>query len=73
MEYNYAMNTFGERLKELRLEKGLTQTELAKSTGFTQPAIARWENALQIPNVETAIVFAKFFGVTTDYLLGLEN
>ena len=67
------MNTFGERLKELRLEKGLTQTELAKSTGFTQPAIARWEKALQIPNIETAIVFAKFFGVTTDYLLGLEN
>ena len=67
------MNKFSERLKELRLEKGLTQKELAKSTGFTQPAIARWENGLQIPNVETAIVFAKYFEITTDYLLGLED
>ncbi|MBQ3235035.1 MAG: helix-turn-helix transcriptional regulator [Clostridia bacterium] len=67
------MNAFSERLKELRLEKGLTQVELAKATGFTQPAIARWENGLQIPNIETAIVFAKFFEVTTDYLLGLDK
>ena len=67
------MAKFNERLKELRLEKGFTQKEVAKATGFTQPAIARWENGLQIPNIETAITFAKFFEVTTDYLLGLED
>lgn len=67
------MNAFSERIKELRLERGLTQKEVAKLTGFTQPAIARWEAGLQVPNIETAIVFAKLFEVTTDYLLGLEN
>ena len=67
------MDKFAERLKELRQEKRLSQRELAKETGFSQPAIARWESKLQIPNIEVAIVFAKYFSVTTDYLLGLEN
>lgn len=67
------MNKFSERLKELRIDKNLSQRELSKATGFSQPAIARWECGLQIPNIEIAITFAKFFGVTTDYLLGLED
>ena len=60
------MNKFAERLKELRIEKELSQSALAK-------AIARWESNLQIPNINVAIAFAIFFGVTTDYLLGLED
>ena len=67
------MIMFGERLKELRIEKGLSQRNLAQLTGFSQAAIARWENGLQIPNIEVAIVFAKFFKVTTDYLLGVSD
>ena len=64
---------FSQILKELRIEKKLSQNELAKQTGYSQPAIARWEANLQIPNIEVAITFAKFFGVSTDYLLGLED
>ena len=45
------MKEFGERLKELRFEKNLSQSELAKELGYTQPAIAKWENNLQIPNI----------------------
>ncbi len=67
------MNKFSERLKELRLEKDLSQRALAKELKVSQPAIARWEADLQIPNIESAILIANFFGVTTDYLLGLEN
>ena len=67
------MNLFANRLNELRLEKGLSQRQLAKATGFSQAAIARWEANLQLPNIDVAIQFAKFFNVTTDYLLGLEN
>ena len=67
------MNLFANRLNELRLEKGLSQRQLAKATGFSQAAIARWEANLQMPNIDVAIQFAKFFNVTTDYLLGLEN
>lgn len=67
------MNKFAERLKELRIDKQLSQRELSKATNFSQAAIARWEAGLQIPNIEVAITFAKYFGVTTDYLLGLED
>ncbi len=64
-------NSFSERLKELRIEKNLSQRELSKLVGYSQPAIARWEKNLQIPNIDVLIVFAKFFNVSTDYLLGL--
>ena len=64
-------NSFSERLKELRIEKNLSQRELSKLVGYSQPAIARWEKNLQIPNIDVLIVFANFFNVSTDYLLGL--
>ncbi len=67
------MNKFAERLKELRLEKGFSQRTLAKETGYSQAAIARWEANMQIPNIDVAIVFAKFFGVSVDYIVGLED
>lgn len=67
------MNKFAERLKDLRQQNNLTQRQLAKQTGFSQPAIARWEANLQIPNIDVAITFATYFNVTTDYLLGLED
>lgn len=67
------MNKFSERLKELRIENKLSQRDLANATGFSQPAIARWENSLQVPNIDVAIIFAKYFKITTDYLLGLED
>ena len=67
------MNKFSERLKELRVEKGLSQRALAEKTGFSQPAIARWEAGLQVPNIDVVVAFALFFEVTADYLLGLEN
>ena len=67
------MTVFGERLKELRIEKGLKQRDLAKALNCSQAAITRWENNLQIPNVDIAVTAAKYFGVTTDYLLGLED
>ena len=67
------MNKFSERLKELRIEKNLTQSTLAKETGFSQAAIARWEAGLQVPNIEVLVAFAKYFDVKTDFLLGLEE
>lgn len=67
------MNKFAERLKELRVEKNLSQRSLAKELKISQAAIARWEANLQIPNIDSAILIANYFSVTTDYLLGLEN
>lgn len=67
------MAEFKERLKELRLERGLTQTELANKTKISQAGIAKWETGDRTPNLEYLIVLAKFFGCTADYLIGLEN
>ena len=67
------MNKFSERLKELRLEKNLTQTELAQETGISQAGIAKWETGDRNPSVDCLIILAKFFGVTIDYLVGLED
>lgn len=67
------MNKFAERLKELRVENDLSQRALATEVGFSQAAIARWEAGLQVPNIDVAIVFAKFFKVSADYLLGLND
>ncbi len=67
------MNTFPERLKELRIERGLSQRELAKETHLSQSAIVHWENNRRVPSADVIIVFAQFFGVSADYLLGMEN
>lgn len=65
--------SFNERLKELRIEKHMSLRQLAKETGFSDVAIGRWERGTQIPSIETLITFAKYFNVSTDYLLGLED
>ena len=69
------MSKFAERLKELRIEKGLSQYQLAKELNnqITHSAIALWESDKRIPNLEVVIMFAKYFNVSLDYLAGLEN
>ena len=67
------MTKFAERLKELREEKMLTRAELAKEIGTSDRAVGRWETNQRIPNIETLVIIAKYFGETTDYILGLED
>jgi len=67
------MEKFIERLKVLRNEKGLSQAQLAKATGISTGAIGFWEKGERVPNALAIITLAKFFGVSTDYLLGLED
>ena len=62
---------FDTRLKELRTGAGLTQAQLAKQLGVTQSTIGNWESGCRVPRTETARKVAAFFGVSTDYLLGL--
>lgn len=64
------MEVFAERLKELRLEKRLSQKELAFEINLSQSAIAYWELGTRIPSAEAVVKLSRFFGVTTDYLLG---
>ena len=66
-------NIFCERLKELRIEKALGQVELAKELNVSKGIISLWENGLREPKLSNLISLAKFFEVTIDYLVGLEN
>lgn len=66
-------NIFAKRLKELRLEKNLTQVELGAKTGISQTSLAKWENAERSPSIEYVIEIALFFGCTIEYLVGLED
>jgi transcriptional regulator with XRE-family HTH domain len=64
---------FSERLVELRSEKGLSQAELSNELGVSKNSIYYYENEKRVPDANTVIKFARFFNVTTDYLLGLED
>ncbi len=67
------MKVFGERLKELRTEKGLSIFELSKCLQISNATICRWENNTNDIKGEQLVILAKFFKVSTDYLLGLED
>ena len=64
---------FSERLKELRIEKNLSIKKLSNETLLSSSAICRWENMQADIRSYELVVLAKYFGVTTDYLLGLED
>ncbi len=60
----------GERLKELRKQKGLSQYEAASRLGFSRGKLANYEQGSREPDYDTLKVIAKFYDATTDYLLG---
>ena len=63
---------FGKKLKELRVEKGLTQKELAQILNVSKTTICQWETSKQEPSLTDIVKISKFFGVSTDYILDLE-
>lgn len=70
------MPTFGERFKELRLDKKMKQEELINDFNkkfhysFTKSAVSQYENDKRIPEIQALNDFAEYFGVSVDYLLG---
>ena len=64
--------TIGERIFELRKDAGLSQIKLAKSIGVTQKAIDFWEKGINEPKASYIIKLARYFGVSCDYLLGID-
>ena len=73
------MKTFGEILKKLRLESGLTQDDLAEELNkkynirLNKGMISKWESNKSEARLEYARVLARFFNVTLDYFLGEED
>lgn len=68
-------NKFADRLKELRIEAGLSQDQLSKAVEgkITPSAIGLWELRKRVPNLEAVIILAEYFGVSLDYLAGLDD
>ena len=66
-------SVFGNKLKELRTEKGIGQVELAQILHVSNGIISLWENGLREPKLSNLVAIAKYFQVTIDYLTGLEN
>lgn len=64
---------FAERLKELRLERGLGQVQLAKELDVGKSVVSLWELGKCEPTLSKLIAMAHFFGVSIDYLAGLED
>ena len=63
-------NLFSVRLKELRLQHGFSQEELAEKIGIKQNSYSDWENGKCKPNYEKLEKIADFFGVSLDWLFG---
>ena len=64
------MTTFGKRFKQLRIEKGLTQENLAVKFYTRKCSISKYENDIQAPDIDTIKQYALFFDCSIDYLLG---
>ena len=64
------MNSFGSRLRILRLEKNLNGIELGKIFNFSKSTISSWENETREPPHKVLMELAKFFDVSIDYLMG---
>ena len=62
-----------ERLKILRIERGLKLKEVAEALNVTIRSISRYEDGTREPSVNMIIKFCKLYDVSADYLLGLED
>lgn len=67
------MEILAERLKDLREEKNLSIQALARELKVSSASIFRWENAQVDIKASQLKLLAKYFKVSTDYLLGLED
>lgn len=67
------MDMLGKRIKELRIEKGLTQPELAKLLGVSNGIISIWENDINEPKASYIKKLSEVFQVSADFLLDVKS
>ncbi len=65
--------TFGQTMKKLRKDAGMTQEKLAELLSISQQAVSRWETEVAMPDISLLPPLATLFNVTTDYLLGMDT
>ena len=62
-----------DRIKYLREQKGMTQSDLARQLGITRSSVNAWEMGISVPSTQYIVELAGIFRVSTDYLLGVKN
>ncbi len=67
---NFTHNICMLRLKELRIERELTQTKLAQDLNISRHSITNWEMGRAFPDINMLMKLATYFDVTIDYLVG---
>ena len=63
----------GEKLRYMRLKKGLTLKELAKKIYITDATLSRWERNLRRPYIDDIVLLAKALDFSIDELTGIKN
>ncbi len=63
---------FGEEIKQIRIERGITQAEVSKATGIPQNTISWIESDKGIPNIYQCKLLADYYGISIDELIGRE-
>ena len=67
------MVSMGDKLRSLRIEKNLTQKQVADRIGLAISAVSSYESGSRYPTYDTLIKLARMFHVSTDYLLGIAD
>jgi len=62
-----------DRIKVLREQQNMTQTQLAKQLGITRSSVNAWEMGISVPSTQYIVELANIFKVSTDYLLGVNT
>ena len=62
-----------DRIRQLRMESGISQVEMAKMLCVSKQSVSNWENDNIQPSIEMLVKIAKLFSVSTDFLLGQDN
>ena len=62
-----------DKIKFLREQIGLTQSDLAKRLGITRSSVNAWEMGISVPSTQYVVELANIFRVSTDYLLGMKT
>lgn len=62
-----------EKLVELRTSKGVTQEDVAQSLSISNKTVSKWENGASTPDLPMVVELAKYYGVSSDTLLGLSE
>ena len=65
--------TIGEIIRSLRIENNMSQSALAALLFTSQDTISLWERNKSLPDVKSVIKLTQIFGVSSDYILGIEK